>query len=184
MFILLTALLLGLTAGYLTGGRLRNLEHLSLRLPWLALVALALQLVAFTRLGAPLDEGGVVALHLASYGALVVFVLVNLRETGVVVTGIGMLLNLLVIILNGGYMPASRAALAAAGGSYAGQAFNNSEVIGPGTRLGFLADVFAVPEWLPVSNVFSIGDVIIVVGVVYLIAASMRDVPGQVAEAR
>ena len=37
-----------------------------------------------------------------------------------------------------------------------------------------LTDVFALPRWLPFSNVFSIGDVIIAVGVMTAIVLAMR----------
>ena len=35
----------------------------------------------------------------------------------------------------------------------------------PHPRLGFLGDVFAIPAGFPLANVFSIGDVLIVLGV-------------------
>jgi hypothetical protein len=32
-------------------------------------------------------------------------------------------------------------------------------------RLTFLGDVFTTPEWLPLQNVYSVGDVLLVLGV-------------------
>jgi hypothetical protein len=40
-----------------------------------------------------------------------------------------------------------------------------------------LTDIFALPGWLPFANVFSIGDVLIGVGLVVVIAAGMRRAP-------
>jgi hypothetical protein len=174
MLVLLTALIAGVAAGYLAGGRLRNLEHLTLRRPWLVLAALALQVAAFSPVGAVLPQPTTVVLHLVSYGLLAWFVLLNRRRLGVAIAGLGLVLNLVVIIANGGFMPASRAALELAGASYGGETSNNSAVIGAGTRLEFLGDVFAVPSWVPAANVFSIGDLLIVAGVSVLLAASMR----------
>jgi hypothetical protein len=37
-----------------------------------------------------------------------------------------------------------------------------------------LTDIFALPNWLPAANVFSIGDVLIGVGVAAVIALGMR----------
>lgn len=174
MLVLLTAFVLGITAGYLCGGRLRNLAHLGLAKPWLALAALGLQIVAFSPAGAAVGQPATVALHLASYALLVWFVVLNRRCAGVLVAGAGMGLNLVAIALNGGYMPASSGALATAGIAYGGGSHNNSAVIDADTRLHFLGDVFAVPSWMPAANVFSVGDLLIAGGVAALLAASMR----------
>jgi hypothetical protein len=59
-------------------------------------------------------------------------------------------------------MPADPDALAAAGvHQEAGDFVNSTAVAHP--HLSFLGDVFAVPASWPVSNVFSVGDVILVV---------------------
>lgn len=174
MLVLLTALVLGVAAGYLAGGRLRNLEGLTLTKPWLVLAALGLQLVAFSPAGAALGQPTAVVLHLTSYALLAWFVVLNRRRLGVSIAGLGLVFNLVAIAANGGYMPASKAALELAGAAYSGDTHNNSTVIGASTHLGFLGDVFAVPAWMPAANVFSIGDLLIVVGIAVLLAASMR----------
>jgi hypothetical protein len=174
MLVVLTALLVGVTLGYVSGGRLRNLGRIALSRPWLVLTALGMQVVAFSPVGAALVPPSSVILHFASYGLLVWFVVLNRSYLGVLVAGLGMGLNLLAITANGGYMPASRAALALAGNAYAGEALNNSAVIGAATRLAFLGDIFAVPAWVPAANVFSVGDALIVAGIAALLVVSMR----------
>jgi len=174
MLVLLTALVVGVAAGYLAGGRLRNLERLTLTRPWLVLAALGLQLVAFSPVGATLGQPTAVVLHLASYGLLAWFVVLNRRRLGVSIAGLGMGLNLVTIAANGGYMPASKAALELAGAAYSGETHNNSAVIGAGTHLGYLGDIFAAPSWMPAANVFSIGDLVVVAGIAVLLVASMR----------
>ena len=47
------------------------------------------------------------------------------------------------------------------------EVFENSAALSD-PRLGFLGDIFAVPASWPLSNVFSIGDILIVVGGTYL----------------
>ena len=37
-----------------------------------------------------------------------------------------------------------------------------------------LSDIFALPAWLPFANIFSIGDVLIGIGVAVVIAVAMR----------
>ena len=41
-------------------------------------------------------------------------------------------------------------------------------------HLELLTDIFALPSWVPFANVFSLGDVILGVGVVLVIVAAMR----------
>lgn len=175
MLVLIVATVAGLAAGYALGGRLRNLEHLSLRMPWLVLLALAVQLVIFTSLGDAVGESSSLVAHVASYGLLLVFVAVNLRHVGVLLAGLGTVLNAAVIVANGGYMPASTRALEMAGLRTTYTTHNNSVIADEGARLLPLGDVMAVPSDVPIfANVFSVGDVLIAVGVAVLLAAAMR----------
>jgi hypothetical protein len=174
MLVVLTALIVGVAAGFLAGGRLRNFDCLALTRPWLVLTALGLQLVAFSPVGAALPQPTTVILHFASYGLLTWFVVLNRHYRGVSIAGLGLGFNLVAIAANGGYMPASKAALDLAGAAYSGDALNNSALIGPGTHLAFLGDIFAAPAWIPAANVFSVGDVLIVAGIALLLAAAMR----------
>jgi hypothetical protein len=87
---------------------------------------------------------------------------------------VGVLCNALAIAANGGYMPARRAALAAAGVLYTGDSAANSHLIDGGTRFPFLGDVFAVPKGVPFANVFSVGDLFIAAGLALLIALAMH----------
>ena len=91
--------------------------------------------------------------------------------------------NLAAIIANGGVMPTTEAALATAGLSPA-DGFSNSAVLAD-PRLAPLTDVFALPAAIPLANVFSIGDVLIGVGIVLVVALGMRAArPGRDARTR
>ena len=68
-------------------------------------------------------------------------------------------------------MPADPAALASVGDRAAGQT-NSVVVADPALRP--LTDIFALPAWLPFANVFSVGDVLIGIGVAATIALAMR----------
>jgi hypothetical protein len=74
-------------------------------------------------------------------------------------------------VANRGWMPADPGALAAIGGLGSGYT-NSITVADPALRP--LTDLFALPSWLPLSNVFSVGDVLIGVGVAATIALAMR----------
>ncbi len=118
-----------------------------------------------------------VPVHVLSYLLLAAFLLANRRLPGMWLVGAGFLANATVILANGGYMPASEEALRAAGRwsllREAGGTYNNSSLIGPQTRLWFLADVFAIPAGLPFANVFSLGDVLLALGILALVPGLM-----------
>jgi hypothetical protein len=174
VLVLVLALIGGLGAGYATGGRLGNVVHVRFRSAWLAVAALALQIIAFSAIGSHLGSAWIAALHVVSYVGLLVFAGINLRLPGVALASVGVLCNALAIAANGGYMPARRAALAAAGVLYDGRMAANSRLIGGSTRFAFLGDVFALPKGVPLADVFSVGDMLIVTGVVLLIAIAMH----------
>jgi Family of unknown function (DUF5317)/Major Facilitator Superfamily len=168
---LLPALLVGLALAWLLGGRLSRVLEVRLRLEVLVLAALAPQIVVFSRLGGALPGGAVRGLHLASYGLLAVFAAANLRVRGFGIALAGFALNAVTILANGGRMPLSKSAAAAAGiepGAHA----NVSETA---ARLHWLGDVFALPRGFPLTNAFSVGDVLIGAGiVVFLVVASFE----------
>jgi hypothetical protein len=147
----------------LLGGRLGALAEVRLRLPWVLPAALALQVVTLDLPGVP---GWLrPPLHVASYLVAGVFLVANRRLPGMALVGLGAAANLLAIGVNGGVMPASPAALAAAGLPPDPPGFANSAALAD-PRLAFLGDVFAIPAGWPLANVFSVGDVLIAVGAV------------------
>jgi uncharacterized protein DUF5317 len=82
-----------------------------IRLGVLALFALALQAVAiFAPLG--FDDTPKRLLFVLSYLVLLLFIAVNLPRPGFVIIGVGVLLNLLAIVANGGLMPVTAENLA------------------------------------------------------------------------
>jgi Family of unknown function (DUF5317) len=146
------------------GGRLGALVELRLRRVWAVFAALALQVAALDLPGLP--EGARPALVVASYPVGAVFLAANWRVPGMRLVALGGALNLVAICANGGVMPASPAALAGAGLAGDEPGFQNSAAVAD-PRLAFLGDVFYVPASWPLSNVFSVGDVLIALGVAW-----------------
>ncbi len=170
MFILY-AIPVGIIAGYLLGGRLDRLGGVRFRWAPLALLGLAVQVALFSD---PLAETVGAAgppIYVASTALVLIAVLRNLDIPGVAVVALGAASNLLAIVANGGYMPADPAALASIGGVSPG--YSNSSVVADPV-LAPLTDVFAIPAWVPFANVFSVGDILIGVGVAVTIAIGMR----------
>lgn len=146
----------------LTGGRLGALGDLRLRHRWALGVGLALQVIILTIVPGPPDGTRVIML-LVSYLFGIGFLIANRRVPGFWLIGIGAAMNLAAIAANGGVMPASPDALATAGLLQHQAVFRNSMAV-PGAHLLFLGDIFAIPETWPLSNVFSPGDVAMVLG--------------------
>jgi hypothetical protein len=148
----------------LAGGRLGALAELRLRRVWAIYAALALAVLG---VGLPgLADWARSGLLLAAYPVGAVFVLANRWLPGMRLAALGAALNLLAIAANGGVMPASEAAREAAGLPADDPGFENSTVVDD-PRLEFLGDVFAIPASWPLSNVFSVGDVLIGLGLAW-----------------
>jgi hypothetical protein len=172
---LLYAVAAGIVVGLLLGGRLDRLDGLRLRWVPLALAGLVVQIVLFVRpVGDAVGSLGP-PIYVASTVAVLAFVVRNVRVAGMAVVALGAASNFAAIVVNGGYMPASASALAVAGLDPS-VGYSNSVVL-PDPALAPLTDIFALPAWLPLANVFSVGDLLIGVGVAVAIAVSMRGRP-------
>jgi hypothetical protein len=160
-------LLLALGAGALLGGRVSGLSRLPVRhLPWLG-GAFALQLLA-ALVSAP-------ALHqlalLASAGLAVRFAVGNLHIAGIPLAAAGLLLNALVIAVNGG-MPLSEHAAARAGVPLDRPGDAGRIAAGPDTVLDAFGESVPVP--LPLrAEVDSPGDLMVAAGVGLLVVDGM-----------
>src|SRR5215207_11523285 len=154
----------------LAGGRLSRLESVRLRWLWLAFLAFGLQVLIVTVV--PEGDAGLHrGLHLATYGLVGACVVRNLDLRFLWVAAVGGLLNFIAIVANGGVMPASRGALETAGLEVQSGSFANSDLVDD-ARLAFLGDVFAVTAGWPGANVFSVGDVVMLVGVFLAVHAA------------
>jgi Family of unknown function (DUF5317) len=169
-----TLIAFAVVLGYLLGGRLSGFEHLRINRWGLAIVGLVLQLVPSFSIGdAPASTTGPVVLAL-SYTFLVVFLFSNRWIPGMPVMRIGLLLNLVVVLINGG-MPVQAAAIQRAGGdpaTLAQEAPTKHHLTTDEDVLWQLGDVIPIPP--PFSDVVSIGDVLLYGGMVYSIVEIMR----------
>jgi hypothetical protein len=164
---MLMALLAGLLVATvpLFGGHLRALAHVRIKSFWLIAGALALQVVAISVVPT-WPRAVLVSAHLVSYLMAGWFVWLNRRVSGLPIVALGGALNAVTIAVNGGTLPASRSALATAGIHPVAGDFNNSGVLAH-PHLAWLGDVIPVPASVPMANVFSIGDLLILLGLAY-----------------
>lgn len=177
MVLALIPLVLGIVVGLVRGGKLENFSAAAFRQPWMVFAGLALQV------GAQAAEPSVPALHngaagpavlAVSYALVIGFVVLNIRFPGTLFIGVGLLLNLAVILANGA-MPVSMAAVHAAGArSLPGlQSGVKHHPMGPGTHLDILGDIIPVPA----LGIVSVGDVILGIGIFLLIQRLMAYQP-------
>jgi hypothetical protein len=145
----------------LLGGRLGLLGDQEPRGVGVAIAGLALQILIIT-IAPSGDHDLHTAVHLSSYVLVGWVVWANRHVPWLWLIGAGGLLNFIAIAANGGVMPASASAAAAAGLSPAPGEFINSTVL-EHPHLLFLGDIFGSDLPWP-NNVFSIGDIVMSVG--------------------
>jgi hypothetical protein len=172
--ILIAAALACVASVPLSGGRLGRLLDLQLRWGWAALSALALQIIITT-----LAPGGSTGLHellhIASYALAAACIIANRRIAGLPILALGAALNSLAIIANAGIMPASARAMRLAGLAPSDHFANSASVAHP--RLLALGDVIPIPGPWPLGNVISIGDILIIAGLLTVLHRASRDTP-------
>jgi hypothetical protein len=157
------------------GGKLGNLAGIRLRGIGLFYLAIGIQIVAFPPAFLPWTTPDAVArwLWLGSYACLFCGASLNLRLRGVWLVALGMLSNVVAVVANGGVMPSLPTAAQAAG-IVEPATYNSVTTDDP--RLAWLVDRWAAPDWIPLANVFSVGDVLLALGAFVLVLAA-TDVP-------
>jgi hypothetical protein len=169
-------ILVAVAAGFVAGGSLRGFERVQIHWWGAAFAGLAVQLLPSFSVGG--RAVGPIMLA-SSYALLAAFLWVNRRLPAAPIMLIGLVLNLLVVVPNGG-MPVSASAAGSSGGSNAllspiddgkHHLMTDDDVLTP------LADVIAVPS--PVGAVLSIGDVFLYVGMMSFVVLIMLGRSGE-----
>jgi hypothetical protein len=176
--ILLIGIVLGILVGAVSGGHLSRLKTVHLRgeAVFLSLLVLNVVLPRLSTVNAGL---GVVMFWtwVAGMGGLVCLAFANRQRPGMALMGVGVVMNMLVIVLNRG-MPVSVEVMRVVG--FAGEASTVLQgdvfhgLLGEGTRLGVLADILPVPGPPLVRAVMSVGDVLLVSGSAAFLAMAMQ----------
>jgi len=175
MILFLAVVVVSFLVGLALRGSPRRFEDLRLRWWGLVLAGLGLQFVPLPSGRTGTDLLVRVAVLSCSYALLILFAALNLRLTGMPLVLIGVALNALVIVPNGG-MPVSAEALERSGqedllqllideGAAKHHLMTDDDVLTP------LADVIPIPE--PIGQIVSVGDLFVYAGLGWLIVAVM-----------
>ena len=166
--------LIGVAAALLRGGSFAGWARIQVSWPVVALGSLLIQLFLHNP---PVDhQSWAIAwgpmIWTSCLSALFAVLLRNAFGSRVsrypwLLAALGVGLNLLVVIANGGFMPQSAEARVAARGASVTVTqsteprLRNILPMNDQTQLSFLGDVIPEPSWLPNSNVISIGDLLL-----------------------
>ncbi|KKM09840.1 hypothetical protein SY88_16755 [Clostridiales bacterium PH28_bin88] len=169
------AVILGILVGRIRGGRLRNIGSQPIRVLVLALSAYFIQWFLNFAMERGMTQviSYTMYLHLFSYILLFLFLFANRKLPGMKIIALGVFLNFIVIAANGGMMPASLDGLAP---EYKESLLQGNlatyTVIGPETRLPFLADIIPMP--FPRGKMMSPGDAVMALGIFLFLQGAMQ----------
>jgi hypothetical protein len=160
---LASAVVLGVVAGWLAGGRrFDRLAHL--RIKWWPLLAAAV----VVRVIAPVFGELSVIAYVLAFGSITLVALADRRVPGMSLIAAGATLNAIVVAVNSG-MPVDPAAVAAAGATMPSDRLHVE--LGSATRFPQLADVIPLALY---RSVYSVGDVLLALGGFWVPFAWMR----------
>lgn len=150
----------------------KGIEKKEVRHPYLIVIGFLIQIAIFNeRFASSSFSKFTPFLYIVSLLILLVFLITNFNYNGIKIALIGFILNLIVIIANGGYMPQDLAKLNIAGlGEKAkllqeSEHFYNAIMMSENTYLNFLGDIIVIPQLKPIGSVYSIGDIFIIIGI-------------------
>jgi hypothetical protein len=162
----------------LRGGRLTNLATIRVRRMSLVLASFTIRILIDTPfLTAPLVRFWTTPLFLLSFGLLVWWIWENRHLAGGLLIGAGIVMNLAAIAANGGAMPVDPVAALYAGKplqeTTAGALADVHRTFSDATALWMLTDIFPIPAGIPFAAVYSIGDIILTIGIAILCYRTM-----------
>ncbi len=161
-----------LVAGKIRGGSFNNMKDAEINKWYVFVSAFLLEFftVHMAAKGSRFFIDYILLLHFLSYILIFIGVFFNWKSIAFRIILVGVLLNFIVIMANGGHMPVSTDALVKLGLFDDLQAVQNGKAITHtlltgSTKLGFLGDVFMLGWPNPRPKVISIGDIFLAIGV-------------------
>lgn len=164
-------IVISLIVGFLRKGSLKSLSHLKFRYGWIFPLLLGIEIFVFV-----MQNNISILGQLSGYIYIIIYILgllfliLNRRNPGFIIIFLGVLLNFLPMVLNGGRMPVSLKATAAVlGPDYVNVLkhglYAKHTALTNSTRLGFLGDIIPITKPYPKTQIISIGDIVMNIGI-------------------
>jgi hypothetical protein len=163
-------IILSLIVGFLRKGNLKALSQLKLKWGWVFPLLLVVQVVIFSFQNDIQMIGQASGyLYMVVYILGLIFLYMNRKQKGFILILIGVFLNFLVMSVNGGRMPVSLEAGAVLDPGYLEvlkeELYAKHTVLTESTRLGFLGDIIPLTDPYPRTQIISIGDIVMNIGI-------------------
>ncbi len=181
---LVETLFLALLIGMIMGGSIEKLSEMELKVIWLPLAAFFIEWLSGFLMGSDIQwlsqtvYAHTHSIEVAVYLLLVTFLILNRKEPGMVLLLVGTVMNALVIFANRGFMPVDPYMGIVFGFDEtlevykAGQVFAHA-IVKEQTQLFWLADRIVIPPPYPLPKTVSPGDLVLDVGLWWLILKYM-----------
>jgi hypothetical protein len=167
-------IILSFIVGFLRKGNLRGLAQLKLKWGWIFPLLLVVELAVFTLQNDSKLLGKISgSIYIVVYVLGLLFLYMNRKNPGFLLILIGVFLNFLVMALNGGRMPVSLDAASVLDPGYIEvlkeSLYAKHIMLTSSTYLGFLGDVIPISDPYPRTQIISIGDIIMNIGIFFFI---------------
>lgn len=175
-------LLLAVIVGYMKGGKFIRLKNLNFKKLSPIIIALVVQYLVLIFSDRDLKVIGnyVEEIYLVSFILIFIGVIINMNIPSLWIVFVGAISNFIVFVMNGMKIPVSFDALKIAGMNStiklmeSGQ-YKLYDAITNGTDYEILGKIIAIDNILPLAGVFSVGDILITMGLFVFIESSMND---------
>ncbi|MFP5113966.1 DUF5317 domain-containing protein [Bacillaceae bacterium C204] len=167
-------IIISLIVGFLRKGNLRALAQLKLKWGWIFPLLLIIELAVFMLQNDIKFLGKISgSIYIVVYVLGLLFLFMNRKNLGFNLILIGVFLNFLVMVINGGRMPVSVEAAAVLDPGYI-EALKDSlyakhTMLNSSTYLGILGDVIPISDPYPRTQIISIGDILMNIGIFFFI---------------
>lgn len=174
------AIILGVIIGLFRKGRIGNLGDMQFRGVWLVILAMLVQLSPIFLARTSLSSQYLLYLPFVGMSLMVVVLFFNLDKSGIGLVIPGTLMNLVAMAVNGFRMPIAFKGLKYSGLSAVIETIEDGSLINymnmenavGWTR--YLGKFIPLPDLYPLAKVLSVGDILIMAGIVILIQGEMK----------
>lgn len=181
---LIESLVLSIIVGKIRGGKIKSIGNLKIKGWYLFVIGFLLEYssiyiekLTYGRLSVLIREY-FYYIHIIVYILLIIELILNLKNKGILFVFIGSLFNFIAIILNGGKMPVSLEDLKYSSLLKQMDMLKNGKILThkistEAIRVYFLTDIIPIPNPYPLPKVISVGDIFVTLGVFFIIQKEM-----------